>query len=204
MNDLSCDYLPSLVRSELIRRWEEPHRCYHTTAHLAHTLDSLDALRRGGVEFDSQAVELAAWFHDAVYVIGAADNEERSAQLALQRLVGFAAATEVARLVRLTSSHRVAADDKNGAALCDADLAVLAGAPDEYREYTRLVRSEYASVPDEVFRAGRLQVLQALCSSRAIYSTSFGREFWEEKARTNLNREIASLADTSGSVPSAQ
>lgn len=194
MSDLACDHLAAVVRSDLLRRWAEPHRCYHTTAHLAHMLDSLDALRRGGVGFNAEAVELAAWFHDAVYDIGATDNEERSAKLALKCLGGSAVAPEVARLVRLTSSHQVIAGDTNGAALCDADLAVLAGSPEQYARYTRLVRSEYASVPDDAFAAGRMRVLQGLLSSSAIYSTSFGRDFWEEKARSNLAREITSLA----------
>ena len=194
MNDLACVHLAADVRSDLLKMWAEPHRRYHTTAHLAHTLDSLDALRRGGVIFDTDAVELAAWFHDAVYDISAVDNEERSATLALNYLGGSAIAPEVARLVRLTSSHQVIAGDTNGAALCDADLAVLAGSPKQYADYTRLVRLEYASVPDDAFAAGRMRVLRGFLASSTIYSTAFGRAFWEERARSNLAREIDSLA----------
>ena len=68
------------------------------------------------------AVLLAAWFHDAVYD-GQADDEERSARLAESgRSAADPLCDEVARLVRLTASHRPADDDHAGQLLCDADL----------------------------------------------------------------------------------
>ena len=109
--------------------------------------------------FDRPAVELAAWFHDGVYD-GRDGAEERSAQWALDALAGLPVAEEVARLVRLTERHAPADDDANGCALSDADLAILAAAPERYAEYTADVRREYAHVPDDLFRAGRAAVLE--------------------------------------------
>jgi len=106
---------------ELLDRWREPHRYYHTLAHLAAML----AIVRSW-----PVVELAVWFHDAVYDPRATDNEEASAELAERSLsaVGAAPATvaEVARLVRLTATHDSAPGDGAGALLCDADLSILA------------------------------------------------------------------------------
>ncbi len=94
---------------DLITRYREPHRRYHTTTHLAHMLGVIDVLDgeatagpgRQRPEAGAAAVRFAAWFHDAVYDIGGRDdagdsdgdgdgngdssgptNEERSAQLA--------------------------------------------------------------------------------------------------------------------------
>ena len=83
-----------------------------------------------------EPVLLAAWFHDAVYD-GQGDDEERSARLAvLARRLG-PWADEVARLVRLTATHRPADDDHAGQVLCDADLGILAADPDALRVVRR-------------------------------------------------------------------
>jgi predicted metal-dependent HD superfamily phosphohydrolase len=200
---------PEWAGADLVRRYEEPHRRYHTTAHLAEVLDQVDAL--AAEADDVEAVRLAAWFHDAIYDPSAGDNEERSAALAERVLteIGRPPGTvaEVARLVRLTATHdpthgpagagRNGADrngaDRNGAVLCDADLAVLAAEPARYAAYAAAVREEYAAVPDEAFRRGRAAVLRRLLDLPALFHTAAGRERWEETARHNLRAELMLL-----------
>src|SRR4051794_38422637 len=101
------------IAEDLLRRYAEPHRRYHTGTHLSEVLGHVDEL--AGEADDIEAVRLAAWFHDAVYAPLSGDNEERSAALAERVLTeaGAPAATvaEVARLVRLTASHEVAPGD---------------------------------------------------------------------------------------------
>ncbi|MFB9838486.1 HD domain-containing protein, partial [Actinoallomurus acaciae] len=125
---------PETLGADLLRRYAEPHRRYHTTEHLADVLDHVDEL--AGEAADADAVRLAAWFHDAVYDPTRGDNEERSAVLAERMLADTdlpaATVAEVARLVRLTATHDPAEGDRDGAVLCDADLAVLAAPPDRY------------------------------------------------------------------------
>jgi predicted metal-dependent HD superfamily phosphohydrolase len=140
-------------------------------------------------------VVLAAWFHDAVYD-GAPAAEERSARLAEAELAGLAAevdVAEVARLVRLTEHHDPAPGDHDGEALCDADLAILAAAPERYRDYTAGVRDEYSAYSDDAFRAGRLTVLEELAGRDHLFRTAYAREHWEPQARANLLREIEQL-----------
>jgi len=184
------------VGSVLIQRWNEPHRVYHATAHLAAVLDRLDDLEGDGVEV-TRAVRLAAWFHDAVYDTRRTDNEARSAALAtaLLRSAGVEVTTvkEVARLVRLTAGHRSDPGDAPGAALCDADLAVLAGCRPDYMAYAAAVRREYRHVPEPAFRQGRIDVLVDLLGRAELYATAAGRRRWEAAARANLAGEIAML-----------
>jgi predicted metal-dependent HD superfamily phosphohydrolase len=137
-------------------------------------------------------VELAAWFHDAVYEIGRDDNEVRSADLAHELLESSPIRDEVSRLVLLTKGHKVADDDINGAVLSDADLSVLARDPQRYRAYAQAVREEYAAVPDEVFKPARAQLLSSLLES-PIYHTEPARARWEERARRNVSDEIREL-----------
>jgi predicted metal-dependent HD superfamily phosphohydrolase len=100
---------------------------------------------------------------------------------------------EVARLVRLTETHRPADDDANGCALSDADLAILAAPPERYEEYAADVRREYAHVPDDEFRAGRAAILRDLLAKPNLFHTAYAREHWEAPARANVARELAAL-----------
>ncbi|MEU7552355.1 hypothetical protein AB0B01_08320 [Streptomyces sp. NPDC044571] len=186
---------PAPYADRLLTAWAEPQRRYHTTAHLADVLARIDVLAPHAA--DPAAVELAAWFHDAVYRPDRSENEERSAALAERALpelgVDGARTAEVARLVRLTVTHDPAPGDTNGEVLCDADLAVLAGGPDAYAAYTAAVRAEYGFVPDDAFRAGRAAVLRQLLDLPRLFRTPHGTAHWEAAARHNLAAELALL-----------
>jgi predicted metal-dependent HD superfamily phosphohydrolase len=183
------------VGAELLRRWSEPHRHYHTTSHLAVVLGVID--EHAGHATDPDAVRLAAWFHDAIYDPHRVDNEEASALLAEATLpaLGLPAerVAEVARLVRLTATHDPAPGDRNGELLTDADLAVLASPQDAYLAYTAAVRREYAHVSEPQFVAGRAAVLHNLLSLPSLFHVPALRERWEDVARTNLSRELTAL-----------
>ncbi|WLQ35372.1 hypothetical protein P8A18_18950 [Streptomyces castrisilvae] len=191
--DEGPDPLP--YADNLLARWAEPQRKYHTTAHLAAVLDRIDTL--AGHAADADAVRLAAWFHDAVYRPDRSENEERSAVLAERALpeagAPDAVTAEVARLVRLTVTHDPATGDANGEVLCDADLAILAAAPKEYGEYAAQVREEYGFVPDEAFREGRAAVLRQLLGLPRLFRTPYGAAEWEPRARQNLLTELELL-----------
>ncbi|MBG0832813.1 metal-dependent phosphohydrolase [Planomonospora sp. ID67723] len=178
---------------DLIARYAEPHRRYHTTAHLEAVLTHVDTLVPHARNPD--LVRLAAWFHDAVYDPGRGDNEERSAWMAERALPGTGLApaevATVARLVRLTVTHDPEPGDADGAVLCDADLAILASPPEVYAAYAAAVREEYAFVPEDAFRAGRTAVLRSLLDLPAIFRV--GGEAWETTARTNIQGELERL-----------
>jgi predicted metal-dependent HD superfamily phosphohydrolase len=183
------------VRDELLAAYGSPARGYHDRRHLSEVLARLAELAGAGVAFPRVPVLLAAWFHDGVYA-GRPDDEERSAVWAENALPGLVAPTtvsEVARLVRLTARHRPAPEDLAGAALCDADLAILASGRERYDEYVAGVRQDFAHVDDESFAGGRAAVLRDLLAGESLFHTSHGREAWEAAARGNLERELASL-----------
>lgn len=183
--------------ANLLGRWAEQHRRYHDLAHLGAVLDRVDELAPSA--HDVEAVRLAAWFHDAVYDPTAGDNEARSAVLAKVVLTGLrvsdARIAEVVRLVALTSSHQPSDGDADGAVLCDADLAVLAGDEAAYTAYADAVREEYGHLDDTTFREGRAAVLRALLDRSALFSTEHGRISWEQRARRNVSAELERLGE---------
>jgi predicted metal-dependent HD superfamily phosphohydrolase len=190
------DAVDALVE-ELLVAYAQPTRGYHDLRHLAEVLDHVDELAAEAARPDS--VRLAAWFHDAVYAASREPgaDEEASARLAERRLsdagIDPATVADVARLVRLTASHRADDGDRDGAVLCDADLAVLARDPAGYADYVAGVRREYAHVPDADFRRGRAAVLGDLAAAPALFRTRTGRDRWEDAARRNLEAELAEL-----------
>ncbi|MFG2879724.1 hypothetical protein ACGFYU_32720 [Streptomyces sp. NPDC048337] len=192
-----ADRDPDPYADRLLTAWAEPQRRYHTTAHLADVLARIDVLAPHAA--DPAAVRLAAWFHDAVYRPDRSENEERSAALAERALpelgIDPARTAEVARLVRLTVTHDPAPGDTNGEALCDADLAVLAGDTAAYGAYAAAVRAEYGFVPDDAFRAGRAAVLRQLLDLPRLFRTPYGAAHWEAPARANLAAELDRLTE---------
>jgi predicted metal-dependent HD superfamily phosphohydrolase len=186
----------------LVERYREPHRRYHDTRHLLAVLRHVDAFAG---DQDLFLVRLGAWFHDAVYDVPEREltNEESSARLALRELsrAGFEQEdlTQVARLVRLTADHLPGTRDPEGDLLCDADLAVLGGTPEEYAAYVADVREEHAAVGDEAFFAGRLAVLTPLLE-RELFRTGKGKQL-AGRARTNLRTEVLELSERLGVEP---
>lgn len=185
------------LRDALQAAYDEPGRRYHGSRHLAEVLARLRELREAGTAFDELPVTLAAWFHDSVYD-GERDAEERSAVWAEDGLAGrvdAAVVAEVARLVRLTETHRPDDADANGCALSDADLAILAAAPERYAEYRAAIREEYGHLDDQEFRGGRTQVLRHLLDKDTLFHTAYARDAWEAIARANLEHELLELAE---------
>ncbi|MFZ3568996.1 hypothetical protein ACOKM5_18740 [Streptomyces sp. BH097] len=189
------DLDPYPYADNLLARWAEPQRKYHTVDHLTAVLDHIDVLEEHAER--PELVRLAAWFHDAVYRPDRSENEERSAALAERALAEAGLSpedvAEVVRLVLLTVTHDPAEDDADGEALCDADLAILAAPAPAYAAYTKAVREEYAFVPDEAFREGRAGVLRQLLGLPRLFRTPHGRSHWESAARENLTAELELL-----------
>ena len=184
---------------ELVRAYSEPGRHYHNLDHIATLLELLD--RHGEAVRTRDAVELAIFFHDAVYVPTRSDNEAASAALARARLTELGASdalvSEVGRLIHATRHGASIADadgDPDLALLLDLDLSILGAERPAYAAYARAIRSEYAIVPDMLYRPGRRRVLAEFLARPRIYATPRLRDLWEAAARSNLEWESTTLA----------
>ncbi|EFC82349.1 hypothetical protein [Parafrankia sp. EUN1f] len=186
---------------DLVRRYREPGRHYHTLRHVAettaafHLLIAADRAEATGV--DPAVCLLAVHFHDAVYDSRARDNERLSADLAAEVLgdLGCPAGViaDVRRLVEATAGHGSRSVDE--AFVNDADLRVLARPAQSYDHYVRRVRLEYSWAGGDAWSAGRGAVLRHLLDG-PIYATAWARRHWEPAARANLNRELSALSLT--------
>lgn len=167
----------------LVKAYGEPQRAYHSLQHLEECLGVLDEAKGFIQQLD--LIEMALWFHDAVYDPKSGENEALSAKWAIEALGGTATADEVARLIMLTKSHQPGegADD---AWIIDIDLAIFAQPASRVLEYERQIREEYAWVPEELYREKRAEVLRGFLAREPIYRTLWARERFETRARENL------------------
>lgn len=172
----------------------ESHRFYHTVRHIEHCLTEFDRVRH--LLDHPDAVEVAIWFHDAVYEPLSGDNEEKSAQWAVAELekagTDEAMINRVVRLIRMTR-HDAEPETADERFLLDIDLSILGSPPEVFAEYEASIRKEYHAPPWEVYREKRAEVLLSFLGKDVIYRTAFFRERYEEQARKNLRRAIGTL-----------
>lgn len=182
------------VLDDLVTRYRESHRAYHTLDHIGHSLDEFEKVRP--LASDPGAVELALWFHDAVYDTRAKDSEERSAALAVDMVANASLDADfgqtVANLI-IATKHTSASSDPDVQLLVDVDLSILGHSEDKFDEYERQVRKEYEWVAEAAYAVGRSAILGSFLERTSIYATQFFRDRYEAQARRNIARSLARL-----------
>lgn len=180
------------LRDTLLAHYESPERKYHTRQHLEECLQGFEA--HGHLAEHPADVEAALWFHDAIYDVRGADNEERSADWAFEALSAAGAAPDAAARVRtlvLATRHSALPVGIDQQLLVDIDLAILGAERERFDEYERQIRDEYAHVPGILFRFKRRQILQTFLDRPSLYSLPPLKHELEARARENLRRAIA-------------
>jgi predicted metal-dependent HD superfamily phosphohydrolase len=184
------------IFEQLAAAYAEPTRVYHTATHLLDCLTHFDSTRNLACRPDE--VEAALWFHDAVYVPGAPDNEDRSARLAEAALASGAVSPETGRRVGdlvLATRHLTIPREPDAQLVCDIDLSIFGREPEVFQEFEQRIRREYGWVPETIYRRSRAEVLAGFLHRRPIYQTEYFRARYEVPARRNLERILAELAE---------
>ena len=182
------------IFDKLVKAHAEPQRAYHTLDHIAACLRHLDGVKSKTVR--PQEIEMALWFHDAVYQPFSATNEEDSAQWAVDWLTERGTAEPVIDRIKdhiLATKAHDAPKDLDRRYMFDIDLSILGTPPDIYDEFEDNIRREYKRVPRIIFRKKRKAILKRFLSRSKIYMTSHFHNALEEKARDNIARAISKL-----------
>jgi len=185
---------PPGLCEQLLRAWDEPQRHYHTQQHLTECLTLFDTLRAHAEQ--PADIELALWFHDAIYDVQGHDNEARSAHWATKGLK--AGGVDAARCQRvhdliMATCHTALPVSPDQALLVDIDLAILGAPAARFAGYTRQISAEYAWVPPQVYAVKRRAVLQGFLDRAQIYTTPAVAQRLEQRARANLAKAISSF-----------
>lgn len=178
---------------KLFCAYTEPHRYYHTTQHIAECLVRFHTIRHLGT--NPSEIEVALWFHDAIYNTLRSDNEVMSAKLARQYLIDKGADTLVVQrivdMIIATKTHNVTEGDT--ALLLDVDLSILGANESAFEAYDRAIRLEYQWVSIQQYKAGRAKILKSFLEKEQIYQTREFQDVYEEQARYNLERKVKEL-----------
>lgn len=180
--------------SKLHAAWGEKHRHYHSREHLTACLNHLDEVRDQAE--NPEEIELALWFHDAIYKPFASDNERKSADWACGFLNDNAAASDaIARVEALimVTCHDALPATEDEALMIDIDLAILGAEPDVYQVYERNVRREYRWVPWPLYRRQRGKILNQFMQRERLFHTDYFHERLDNQARANLVEAISEL-----------
>lgn len=192
--ELGATNTDELLFTQLVASYSEPHRKYHTLQHLEDCLTQLDHVR---LETERAAeVELALWFHDAIYDTVRKDNEQRSAEWARESALAAGVSSEQANRIYaliLVTTHDAVSAGRDAAVLVDVDLSILGANAARFAEYERQVREEYAWVPEPLYRKARRQILRGFLERERIYSTEYFYTQHEAQARENIARSLERL-----------
>lgn len=178
----------------LIDAYEAPDRRYHNLPHIRHCLAELNSVRDECPELP--AVEACIWFHDVIYEPPRPDNEDRSAQYAIEVLPIMGMERPTAMRVKdliLDTKHTTRPSTLAGQFMVDIDLSGMGQSQERFDQDGRNIRIEYGHVDDVTFNKGRIALFERLLARPAIYFTKPFHDRYESAARANMIKTIERL-----------
>lgn len=182
------------VFRKLVAAYSEPHRHYHTSHHIADCLAQLDAA--SAIVNERKEVEIALWFHDAIYEPTSSENERRSADWAAAFLSAIGAEPDQRDRVHayiMATKHTASSHSGDAAVVADVDLSILGRNRSEFALYEEAIRKEYFWVPQPLYRRKRAEILHSFLDRSSVFDTDLFRNRYEQQARENLKWAIQSL-----------
>jgi predicted metal-dependent HD superfamily phosphohydrolase len=182
---------PAGLLNALIARYSEPHRAYHNLRHIEECFAALAHAAHLAERLPE--VQLALWFHDAIYDPRASDNEQASAELAHESLIRSGADAESANRIHeliMATRHEAPVEPVDARLVSDVDLAILAAPTARFLEYQAQIRLEYSWMPKAEFQRRRTSILRGFLERTSIYQTEWFAARLENAARANIAREL--------------
>lgn len=168
--------------------YSEKHRFYHNKSHIQTALNQLDA----SIDFANQPalLELALYFHDAIYNPMSSSNKQDSADLAASFLLANNVPQEhiqcVINLIMATEYTSKPIIDSDEKLLLDIDLSILGSDPVTFECYESNIRKEYKWIPIFIYKKKRKEILLSFLNQEKIYLTPYFFKHYEKQAQKNL------------------
>jgi predicted metal-dependent HD superfamily phosphohydrolase len=179
---------------DLLDLYSSKNRFYHDISHIISLLKRWETSKENIA--DDDVVYLAIWFHDAIFSTWKSDNEEKSAELAVEFLVQTRFPKEriekVAQYILATKTHE-SSNDNDLNYFLDMDLSILGSEETIYDIYAKQISDEYSFYPSFLYNRGRKKVLSSFLDKEFIFKTTEYRTALEKQARINIARELENL-----------
>jgi predicted metal-dependent HD superfamily phosphohydrolase len=179
----------------LQKAYGEKKRYYHTDKHIDSCLLQLDKVASSAS--NPLEVELALWFHDAIYDPYGKENERKSGMLLQQFMVKNGckrpSIERVYKMIMATCHTEDTLTNVDESLVVDIDLSIL-GAPEPvYDQFEKGIREEYRWVPKFVYRKKRKEILSGFLQRDRIYQNDTFYNSLESRAKKNLQRAVNAL-----------
>jgi predicted metal-dependent HD superfamily phosphohydrolase len=187
------------ILADLQHRHAEPHRAWHNWSRISAMLGMAEEVSHALA--DRPAFILAVMFHTAIFDRGVPDCAAQSIAL-LQRHLGRAMpphmlARAEALIQAVLRQEPPDTDDPglraDAALLLDLDNAPLGESAERYADYEAAIRREFAHLPEERYRMGRIAALQMLLWRSRLYLTDRFFLDREKRARRNIEAMLDRL-----------
>lgn len=180
--------------TEIENNYSTKSRYYHNLPHLENMFEEIEHVKDKIKNFNT--ISFSIFYHDVIYDATSKLNEEKSADVAKERLeilgVNNDDIQRIYEQILSTKSHQKSEDEDTNF-LLDADLSILGKSSQVYVEYTKQIRKEYSIYLDFLYKPGRKKVLQHFLELESIYKTEFFKNKYETQARENIEFELKSL-----------
>ncbi|WP_281321830.1 HD domain-containing protein [Flavobacterium aestivum] len=178
--------------ADLEKVYSKKSRHYHNLTHLKEMIESFEIY--SNQLQNPNEILFSIFYHDFVYSASKKDNELKSAELALSILpekhtLNSQLIFDAICATQLHAHNSI--EDTNW--LIDFDLKILAKDWDDYKIYFEQIRKEYRIYPNLLYKPGRAKALKHFLENEFIFQTKEFRDLYEEKARSNIEKEISLL-----------
>lgn len=189
--------LVSQLWIEIESQYSGKSRHYHTLEHLYNMFQAYDEVET--LIHNKDIFQFTIWYHDIIYKASKNNNEEQSAQLAVDRLQNLglkkSQIERINTLIISTKKHLILTNENasDNAYLLDIDLSILGANWDTYQIYCSNIRKEYKIYPTFMYNKGRKQVLKHFLDRGNLYFTEYFKAKFETQAKQNITRELELL-----------
>lgn len=183
----------------LIIAYNEKQRIYHTQQHIEDCLTLFDEIKNRLHHADT--VELAIWFHDAIYQINSRDNEELSADLFMNMSEDVLQPTtrhQVYQHIIATLHNGSEMLEHDTRYMVDIDLSSFGLPWEEFIHNSHEVRAEMSHIPDEEFYPRQCAFQQSLLKRGRFYRTDYFFRNYEQSALNNIADYFVQLRKKTG------
>ena len=182
-------------RQKLFDQYNQSNRYYHNLVHIYNFIKVFE--QHPTVIRQPLWFEVAIWWHDAIYDAQRKDNEQKSAQWAVDCWGDYLeeeALAYIKLLIDSTEKHLPLEDNIDVYYFLDMDLSVLATESTTYITYTNYIAKEYQLYyPKLLYKMGRKKAMRQFFNRSRLYYTSFFYENYENQAKSNIKLELKTI-----------
>lgn len=184
----------SVIHQQLIVSYSEPQRFYHTLVHIGHCLSLFDKIKTRLQ--NPEALELAIWYHDVVYMPGAKDNEQLSADLFMTTTKGFfsdSLRNMVYQHIMATVHDGSEVKNTDTDYMLDIDLSSFGRPWPEFIRDSDNLRLEMQSMPEDEYYQKQATFQNNLFARARFFRSNYFYERYESQARQNRSDYFESI-----------